>query len=446
MYESIILEYLDLPIPTYIERDDIGLELDKPARNNPVRVIVGVRRCGKTYYLYQLMNELLQNGCNKDLILHLSFDDDRFRPYPEHLLANILDEYFALVPEAKNGCYLFLDEIQDVPDWESFIRRTSEQYPVSIVLTGSSSKLLSRDIPTLLRGRALSYDMWPLSFKEYLRFHEIPLPRRKGYITKQDDLRLKKAFEDYLDRGGFPGVQHMTTLDRIRMLQSYADQIVVKDIVERFESAPLRVAERFATNALRSTGLIFSVNKELKRMRSAGLPGNSLKLYALLDDLQDANLIFHITNYELSIKDNPKSAYKVYSVDSGLSLSVAPASHVDIGQRLETAVFVELKRRSSGLRDRAITSYSGTNCPEVDFLIGDIQFETEHQLLQVAVDLGTNDLSGKKRRSEVGNLEIAMGQTGSNEGWMITLSSQEEIETPNGTIHVIPAWRWMLED
>lgn len=444
MYESIIAEYLDMSLPTYVPRDDCGIKLSAPARNNPIQVIVGVRRCGKTYYLYQLMDGLIKNGWKRDLLFHLSLDDDRFRPYPDHLLSDLLDEYFTMVPDAKKGCYLFLDEIQDIPDWESFIRRVSEQYPVSIVLTGSSSKLLSHDIPTLLRGRALSYEMWPLSFKEYMRFHKIDPPKHNGVFTKQDDLRLKDAFLRYLDTGGFPGVQNMDALDRTRMLQSYAEQIVAKDIVERFESATLRVAERFAMNALRSTGLSFSVNKELKRMRSTGLPGNSAKLYALLDDLEDANLVFHISDYERSVKENPKSAYKVYSVDPGLSLAVAPASHIDIGQRLESAIFIELKRRIAGMRDRAITSYSGTGCPEVDFLIGDVLMEKEYQLIQVAVETGSDEPSSKKFRSEVGNLTTAMRLTNLEEGWMITLAKNEEITTPSGHIHVVPAWQWML--
>lgn len=102
------------------------------------------------------MDRLIKSGWKRDLLFHLSLDDDRLCPYPQHLLSDLLDEYFTMIPDAKEGCYLFLDEIQDIPDWESFVRRVSEQYPVSIVLTGSSSKLLSHDIPTLFA--------WPRSF------------------------------------------------------------------------------------------------------------------------------------------------------------------------------------------------------------------------------------------------------------------------------------------
>lgn len=445
MYESVISEYLDFTLPQYVPRKDCKLSLQQPAQNNLISVVVGVRRSGKTFYLYQLMNDLLSKGVPKDHIFHLSLDDDRFRPYKEHMLATVFDEYLALVPTAREGCYLFLDEIQDVPQWESFIRRIQEQYPVTIVLTGSSSKLLSKDIPTLLRGRALTYEIWPLSFREYLAFHDIAIPQNLSRLTKTDALRLKNEFATYLEVGGFPGVQFLDALSRTKMLQAYAEQIVAKDIVERFETASIRLAERFSINALRSTGMVFSVNKEVKQMRGAGLSGNAAKLYGLLDDFEDASLIFHISNYHLSIKENPKAAYKVYSVDSGLSLAVASASHLDLGQRLETAVFIELKRRLQGMRDRVISRYATPTCPEVDFLVGDVGLAKGYELLQVSAADALNELSEKRRAAELGNLETAMRETKLEESWLVTLDELANIAVSSGTIHVVPAWHFMLD-
>lgn len=163
---------------------------------------------------------------------------------------------------------------------------------------------------------------------------------------------------------------------------------MTKDVLERFGSASFRAGRRLALGALWSTGLKFSVNKHVKAMRSAGISVSSESAYALLDDFEDARLLFKVADYSLSIRDNPKAARKMYSVDQGLSYAVAPANHVDLGQRLETAVFMELKRRYGADRDRVIARYHSAGCPEVDFIIGDVLLGAECELVQTAVESG----------------------------------------------------------
>lgn len=444
-YDQLILEYLDFQIPPYIRRDEVALDLPQPARNNIIYAITGVRRCGKTYRMYQLMDDLVTRGVPRERILHLTFDDERLEPMEDSVATNVFDTYLRLVPEARQGCYLLLDEIQEAPNWIRFVRRVSEQYPVTIVLTGSSSKLLSRDIPSQLRGRSLAVDMWPLSFREYCDFHRIDRTSHGGVFPSRTGQGLREALDAYLDEGGFPAVQGMDKTLRMQLLQAYQAEVVTKDVVERFETTSLRVAGRFARSAVRATGLTFSVNAQLKDIRAAGMSVSTERLYALLDDLEDSHLLFKVTNYELSIKENPKSAYKVYAVDPGLALAVAPASHLDMGQRLETAVFLELKRRYGADRMRAISSYSGPGCPECDFVVGDVALEGEYQLIQVAVELGDarESAQSKRRRArELGNLDAAMRNTGLTEGTIVTLYEEAEEQVEHGVIHVVPAWKW----
>ncbi len=448
MFESLVAEYLDFEVPELMGRDALPLDLPFPARANPVFTITGVRRCGKTYFMYQNMRALLDAGVARNLLFHFSFDDDRIMPYGDQTASEILEAYYKLVPQARQGCYLFFDEIQDVPHWANFIRRVAERENVTVVLTGSSSKLLSSDIPTVFRGRSLTKEMWPFSFREFCRFRGLAGPRYEGAFSAQEKAGLETAFEDYLAVGGFPAVQKLATLDRIQLLQGYASQIVAKDIVERFGTASPRVAERFSRSALRSTGLKLSVNAQLKALRAAGISVSAEKLYALLDDFEDAHLLFKVSDYTLSIKDNPKSSYKVYSVDPGLALAVAPASHLDLGQRLETATFIELKRRYGISRENLIASYSAVDCPKVDFVVGDIALERQYRLIQVAVRSGVQDLGAelsKKYRSEIGNLEKAMALCGLAEGTLITLDEEGEVKCLAGTIRLTPAWRWFWE-
>lgn len=450
MYESIIAEYLEFVIPPFIPREGFTFELPKPARNNIIYTITGVRRCGKTFYMYQLMETLAQSGVSRNRMLHLSFDDERLMPFTDHILEELFTEYLQMVPSATEGCYLFFDEIQEVPYWTNFIRRISEQHNVTIVLTGSSSKLLSSDIPTNFRGRSLSREMWPLSFAEFCQFNAIHPSEDSPFLTAQQRKTLEKAFESYLEIGGFPAVQKLPVLDRVGLLQAYASEIVTKDVLERFGTTSYRVADRFARNALRSTGLKFSVNKQVKTLRSLGIPVADEKLYALMDDLEDAHLLFKVSDYTLSVKDNPKSSYKVYSVDPGLSLAVAPASHMDQGQRLETAVFLELKRRYGANRMNTISSYSAVDCPEVDFVVGDNLTELQYELIQVAVEVPlqdpfANEATQAKYRSEIGNLKKAMELTGLKSGILITMTDEEEIAlSDDRIITVIPAWKWFL--
>ncbi len=452
MYEGLVAEYLDFELPDLVERDGLDFELPQPRRGNVIYTITGVRRCGKTYVMYQLMKRLAAAGVPRDRMFHFSFDDDRVLPYGDQTLAQLLEAYYRLVPGAEDGCYLFFDEIQDAPHWTNFIRRVAERGNATIVLTGSSSKLLSSDIPTELRGRSLAKEMWPLSFGEFCRFHGIEAPRRRA-VSESMQRKLESAFDRYLETGGFPAVQNLGRLERMQLLQGYAAQIITKDVLERFGTASYRVVDRFSRNALRSTGLKFSVHAQVKALRAAGIPTSDEKLYALLDDFEDAHLLFKVSDYTLSIKDNPKSSYKVYAVDPGMSLAVAPASHLDLRQRLETAVFVELKRRFGGDRTNAIASYSAVGCPEVDFVVGDVDFERQYRLVQVAVRSGVDEpgeagdpmgAASKKYRSEVGNLEKAMELTGLAEGTLVTLREEGEIAVGPGTVHVVPAWKWFL--
>ena len=447
MYEQIVAEYLEFDLPDRIDRDAGELVLPRPAPHNPILSVIGVRRCGKTFMLYQLMDQLMRDGVLRERILYFDFDDERLDLDSPLCASDVLNAYYRLVPEARDGCYLFLDEIQEVASWQAFVRRVSEHGNVTVVISGSSSKLLSTDIPTELRGRSLTHRMWPLGFSEYCRFHGVDTTSRMGvYVARVAD-GLASAFDDYLIRGGFPAVQSVAPLTRTQMLQAYAEQVVTRDVIERFGTVQYRVARRFARTALRSTGLSFSVNKQVKTLRSLGISIATENAYALLDDLEDAHLIFWVGDYNLSVRDNPRAVRKAYAVDPGLALAVAPASHLDAGQRLETAVFVELKRRYGMDRDGVIASYHAPDCPKVDFVVGDAGLGEQYALIQVAEDIGdpAGDKAERARyRREVGSLTAAMRRCELEGGTIVTLGKEETIQMEAGTIEVVPAWKWFL--
>lgn len=448
MYESLVAEYLGFQTPAFVPRTSLLKQLPKPKQRNMITTLIGVRRCGKTFRLFQVMGELLQAGVPRNRLFYFPFDDDRLGELDGLTASKVLDAYYALVPDAIKGCYLLFDEIQDVPNWEAFARRVAEQYNVTMVLTGSSSKLLSSDIPTKLRGRALAYEVWPLGFSEFCTFSSIETRCIGGAYEPRSAAALAHAFQRYLDVGGFPAVHDMDVTIRARTLQAYADEIMTKDVLERFGNASYRAGRRMALAVLRSTGLQFSVNKQIKAMRSAGISISNESAYGLLDDFEDAHLAFKVSDYNLSIRDNPKSVYKVYAVDHGLSAAVAPANHIDVGQRLETAVFIELKRRYGMNRDQVISRYRSSACPEVDFVVGDVMLSAEYELIQVAVESGARRMAEQgnagKYHSEIGNLEQAMAETGLAESTLITLDEEGEVPVSSGAVHIMPAWKWFL--
>lgn len=234
---------------------------------------------------------------------------------------------------------------------------------------------------------------------------------------------------------------------RLHPHRHHAVQVVTRDVIERFGTVQYRVARRFARSALRSTGLSFSVNKQIMNLRSLGISVGTEKAYALLDDLEDAHLIFWVGDYNLSVRDNPRSVQKAYAVDPGLALAVAPASHLDVGQRLETTVFIELMRRYGEDGEGVIASYRAEDVPEVDFVVGDASLEEQYLLVQVARDIG--DAHGDKAqraryRREVGGLEAAMRRCGFESATIVTLEQETSISTASGTIEVVPACKWCL--
>ncbi|MCB1828453.1 MAG: AAA family ATPase, partial [Coxiellaceae bacterium] len=185
---------------------------------NKIKVAIGMRRSGKTTFCIQKIKELLNQGVPVTRILYINFEDDRLLPLDMGKLASLLDAFYSLYPENHHQkCYLFLDEVQNAGEWALVIRRFFETKNVEIYLTGSSAKLLSKEIATSLRGRSLATEIWPYSFKEYLVAHNHEIP--SGMMSQRTFDQLKQQFNQYLLTGGFPEITNYESDDRIKTLQ-----------------------------------------------------------------------------------------------------------------------------------------------------------------------------------------------------------------------------------
>ena len=427
LIEKIIGDFHERDLPALTPR-----KVRLPRLSGKIDTVIGMRRTGKTYFLYQIMKEYLAGGAPKTSLLYINFDDERLHPMTAGDLHHITEIFYRLFPDNKDRrCYLFFDEIQNIPGWEQFTRRILDTEDVQMVLTGSSAKLLSREISTSLRGRSISTEIFPFSFLETL-IHEgirAEVSHRPG--AKQRAL-LQNRFRNFLERGGFPEVQNIDDPFRLRILQEYVDVVILRDVVERYLIGNIQPLRALIRHLLSAPATMFSVNKFYNDLRSQGIACGKNTLYEFLEHLSDAYLFYPVTIYSPSERARRINPRKVYAIDTGLLTAFTNRPGSDRGRLLENAVFMELRRRY-----RTIEYYRTEQGFEVDFI--STADNGDRFLNQVSMELN----APATRKREIRALTAAMKETGIQPGTIITLEDEGRIETDYGMIEVIPAWFWM---
>ena len=227
---SVMREFYHDGVPSGI----VSRDVEYAEKLRASTVIKGMRRTGKTFLAYGRMKRLLDDGIPLGRIVHVNFEDERLSGLKVDDLRLIGEIHAELYPEFADGkTWYFLDELQNIKGWESYARRLVDSPNVQLCLTGSSSKLLSEEIATQMRGRSLPIEVFPLSFPEYLRFNGVfkKIPRA-GFTAREKGL-MRRAMSDYMERGGFPDVQDASDGMRASMLQGYVDAVIYRDIIER---------------------------------------------------------------------------------------------------------------------------------------------------------------------------------------------------------------------
>lgn len=442
--ESLVREYREKPLPAFVPRDEIVRSLPAPQRFNLVEIITGMRRSGKTFYLFQLMQKLADEGVPSDRVFYFNFADDRLSPLVPTVMDEVLDAYWRQVPAARvEGAYLFFDEVQEADRWQGFCQRVAENEKVTLVITGSTSKLSSEEIATQFRGRSHSHEMLPLSFSEYCRFHGVTAAQlAQDSFSPQLQTQLEGLFDRYLVEGGFPGVQGRLEEDRIELLQSYVRDVVARDVAERFGREDIRLANQFALYGLRNSACELSVNGLVEALKEQGFTVYWEKADRLVSLLMQAYLFFELEEYATTLKASSTALPKTYAVDPGIAHAVSRANQQDIGKRFETVVYLELRRRLAGRRTEALTSYTvpGPAGRKVDFMMGDALDDQPYQLVQATVDMSAE----KTRARETGSLAEAMAATHLSKGTIVTLREEGTQAVEAGTIDIVPAWKWCL--
>lgn len=428
LFEQLIADFHERDLPALTPR-----EVRIPWLPGKVDALVGMRRSGKTWRLYQAVAERMARGMPKEAQLYVNFEDERLLPLESADLGRLVEVYYRRYPEMRRReCAFFFDEIQNVPGWERFVRRLVDTEQVHVCVTGSSSRLLSREIATSLRGRSLATEILPFGFREVLTHQglEADVTRRPG--SKQRSL-LENRLRSYLVEGGFPEVQGWADNDRRRVLQDYLDVAILRDVVERHEVrsvAPLRALTRHLVHA---PGSLFSVHKFHNALRSAGVAVGKNTLHDYLAHLQDAFLFFAVEIHSPSQRARMVNPRKIYPVDPGLARACSGKVQPDWGHLLETAVYLEVRRRG-GRADY----YRTSGGREVDFVI--TAPDGRRELVQVCADLSD---PGTRER-EVTALVEAATELELPGGTVVTEAEEGSWEAGGCAVQVVPAWRWFL--
>jgi len=390
--------------------DLIPRDAQFPHAPTKIKVAIGMRRVGKTYFLYQQILNMLEHGVPRNAILYINFEDDRLAPLNEHRLAQLVDAFYALYPENHDRkCYLFFDEIQNVNNWSTVVRRLHDTKNAEIFLTGSSSKLLSKEIATSLRGRSLAIEIWPYSFHEYMRAKHISIDQSL-YDKKAQD-RLKKTFIDYLADGGFPEVLLLESDVQRRVLQDYLNIAMYRDILERHQIKKSTALKHMILAMTHNVGKPFSVSKFYNALKSQGHAISKDALYEYLDHIEEAYLAFAVSLYDQSLRKVHANPKKVYAIDPGMVRASTLKYEDDLGRLFENVVYLDLRRLGY-----TVNYYLTSERYAVDFLAHTAR--GQKKLFQVAWDVQNAETLAREERA----LQAAMGEL-KIDGELITLDS-----------------------
>lgn len=399
-------------------------------------ICVGVRRSGKSTYMYQVIQRILSQGVSHENILYINFFDDRLHTFQHGHLNIILEAYFSLFPQKKGTekIYCFFDEIQLVEQWESFIDRLMRTELCEVFLTGSSANMLSKELATQMRGRSLSWEIFPFSFLEFLSWKKIDFQHNSQALSAKKKLMIRKAFEEYWEYGGFPEVLGLEKPLRIKIHQEYFNTLLFRDLIERHDISHPKALLDLAYWLIDNISSSYSINSLMGYLKSLGHKITKSSISEYLAWFEDAYFFFTVRLHDASLARSHANPKKIYCIDHALVPSIASGILLNRGKLLENIVFNALRRRF-----QKINYYRTKHSREVDFIV---QLENHSwQLIQVCESL----VDPKTKAREITALQEAMKELHSATAILITREEEgEEVDDDGRKIAVMPAWRFVL--
>ena len=423
----IILDFQKTKLPNIIERD-LKINLKIPIKR--AIAILGPRRCGKTYYLYSLIEKLLKNKIKKERILYINFEDPKLVEADLSDLSALLDIFYEIYPDNKNKkCWLFFDEIQNISKWENFTRNIIDNENAQIFLTGSSSKLLSKEIATSMRGRTLNYLLLPFSFKEFLKVKNIQYKNKK-FFSSEGKNKILNAFKIYFSRGGYPETI-LYPIERKKIIEEIIEVTIYRDLIERYKIRNIKIIKLMFNYLVKSKE--FSTHKFYNFLKSINIKVSKNSLYNYLEFFNDAFIFFPLRKFSFSLKKIEQSLPKIYIIDNAF---ISEIISEDDGKKMENLVFLSLLGKGLNV-NKDIFYYSNGN--EVDFIIK--EKNKIKSIIQVCCNI--TDFITKERETKA--IIKAGEELKCNNLIVITYDYENEEKIKNKKIKFIPLWKWLLE-
>lgn len=422
-----IVDALAASVPPFTRRD-----VRLPGIPRKAVAVIGPRRGGKTTFLWQVLADRFTAGTAREGLLYFNFEDERLAGMTAKDLHIVVEEYFRLQPEWRDQrqAVFFLDEIQAVPGWETFARRLLDTERLELFISGSSARLLSREVATSMRGRAMEALVLPFSFREFLRHRGAEPKQPADRLPKSARSALDKGLREYLARGGFPEAQDAGVRDRSELLRGYVDTALLRDVIERHAVSHPVALRWMVRQLLGNAGGTFSVHKFQNDLRSQGVPVAKDTLHAYLSHLEDAFLVRSLAIATESERRRMVNPRKAYPIDPGLIPVFDRSGRANLGHALETAVALDLERRGAEL------AYVRTDegC-EVDFLAR--HPEEGEALIQACAESDAPET----RERETSALRAAARRHPRASLHVVTLDPQAFVEAPRSVaIHWAPGW------
>lgn len=407
-----------------IKNRDSFQKIEKLKKRKEIVFINGVRRSGKTSALYYIINNLIKNKTKQQNILYLNLDDESFT---NMTLDEIYENYRILFPDLKEKIYVFLDEIQNISNWERWVKAKYDSYEdIKFFITGSNASLLKKKSSKLLTGRMFSIEFFPLNFKEFLNFKNIRASQKIDII--ENKTTIKKLFKEYLKFGGFPEVINETEEDiKYLILKNYYEQIRDRDIIKEFGIKEIKKFENLT---------FYLVSNYSSYLSAKSLSGPLELSTSIINNYFDyTELVYfflYLKSFSYSIKGQITSQRKCYSIDTGFLNAISYKFSENIGKLIENLVFLELIKHS-----KEIYYYKETY--ECDFIL------KENQKITQAIQVSKTLQNEETKKREIKGLIKALKRFKLNKGIILTYDEEQKITSENYEIIIIPIWKWCLQ-
>lgn len=410
----------------------IDRDVSLPIDGNEIITIPGVRRCGKSTLMEIAINRLLANGVRKENILWIGFDDERIKYMTAEELDLVLQAYREMYPATElKDVWMFFDELPLVKDWEYFVLRLFKGSCKHIFICGSNASTLSVEMKSALRGWPREVEVWPLSFREYLRFKGVDADSH----LEQDKARVQVAFNEYNRLGGMPEPTLMPVLsEKYRKLQDYFDVMLLRDLVEHWQISKPQTVRYFLKRVMTTIANRLSVNAIYREIKASGRKVTKDDLYDWLAWAQSIYLVRKLDVYSRSVRSEISIPGKYYVIDNGLRSAVIPLQSDDDGKQLENTVYLELIRRKG--HNAELSYFSGSG--ECDFVVS--EGDEVKRLIQVTWEMS----DAETRKREFSGLLEAAKATGCRDLTIITRDEEGEEIRDGLNVKIVPVCRFLL--